>query len=381
MFADELIRLREKHLFRSIRDREPCQNGAGLARIVTGGTTYINFSSNDYLGLGASPAVCNSARKAIDLFGFGSGASRLLSGGTSLHRDLERLIARLKGTKSAVVMNSGYTANLAVIPAVAREGDVIFSDELNHASIVDGCRLSRARTLIYRHRDAAHLAELLEREKSGRKIVVTDTVFSMDGDIAPLADLYGLCRDYDAVLYIDDAHGTGVLGKGRGGLAHCGLAPDDGVIQMGTCSKALGSCGAFVAATADVIDWLINTARGLIFSTALPACAAAASIAALQVMQGDGSYVDRLWRNRERLYQGIRALGIDTGRSETPIIPLIVGDLDRTMRLSEHLRHHRLYAPVIRPPTVRTPRIRVTVTAAHTDEDIDTFLNVLAKGL
>jgi 8-amino-7-oxononanoate synthase len=291
------------------------------------------------------------------------------------------LIARLKGTKSAVVMNSGYTANLAVIPAVSREGDVIFSDELNHASIVDGCRLSRARTLIYCHRDAVHLAELLEREKSGRKIVVTDTVFSMDGDIAPLADLHGLCRDHGAVLYIDDAHGTGVLGKGRGGLAHCGLAPDDGVIQMGTCSKALGSCGAFVAATADIVDWLINTARGLIFSTALPACAAAASIAALQVMQGDGSYVDRLWRNRERLYQGIRALGIDTGRSETPIIPLIVGDLDRTMRLAEHLRHHRQYAPVIRPPTVRDPRIRVTVTAAHTDEDIDTFLHILSIGL
>ncbi|MFZ5996674.1 MAG: 8-amino-7-oxononanoate synthase [Nitrospirota bacterium] len=381
MFRDELERLRLEHLLRVINDRTmpSCgNNSTALSRICIAGQEYINFASNDYLGLAGHDAVRETAKRAIDTYGFGSGASRLLSGGTALHRELEQRLAVFKGSDVALLFNSGYAANTSILPAIAGEGAVIFSDALNHASIIDGCRLSRAKTVIYRHKDADHLSALMQREKGRRNVVVTDTVFSMDGDIAPLKELYDLCCEYDALLYIDDAHGTGVLGAGRGALAHFSLMPESRIIQMGTCSKALGSFGAFVVADRTTIDWLMNACRGFIFSTALPAAAAAASLASLEIIQKDPSLVKRLWSNRERLLKGITALGLDTLNSATPIVPVIVGGVEETLTAAERLKGKHIYAPAIRPPTVETPRIRITVSAAHTESDIDTLLEALA---
>lgn len=375
MFSEELERLRQNNLLRQIIDRGPA---CVPAKILINGVEHINFSSNDYLGLANHPAITEAAKKALDKYGFGSGASRLLSGGTELHSALEKKIAEFKDTEAALIFNSGYAANISAIPALAGEGDVIFSDELNHASIIDGCRLSKAKKVIYRHRDMEHLSELIKKEKGKRKVIITDTVFSMDGDIAPIKELSDISRQNNALLYIDDAHGTGVLGNGRGALAHFGIKPDSQTIQMGTFSKALGSYGAFIAAAKDVTDWLTNTARGFIYSTALPACAVAASIEALDVLQKEQMLVEKLWQNRERLFKGIRNLDFDTMDSETPIIPIVVGDTDTTLKFSELLMSHNIYAPAIRPPTVKMPRIRLTVTAAHTEEDIDKLLKVLS---
>ncbi|MEK7736121.1 MAG: 8-amino-7-oxononanoate synthase, partial [Nitrospirota bacterium] len=325
MFSESLIRLKEKNLLREIKNRNSPQG----TRIVIDGKEYINFSSNNYLGLANHPHVIESAQKAIAMFGFGSGASRLLCGGSVLHDELEKKTAAFKGTEAALIFNSGYSANTGIIPAIADEGDVIFSDELNHASIVDGCRLSKAKKIIYRHKDIGHLSELIEKETAKRKIIITDSVFSMDGDIAPLKKIYNICSSLNAerltpnaLLYIDDAHGTGVLGNGKGALAHFGIKPEPWIIQMGTFSKALGSFGAFAAGSKDAIEWILNTARSFIFSTALPSCAAAASIAALEVIEKEPELLNKLWSNREQAVHGITKLGYDIMGSETPIIPV-----------------------------------------------------------
>lgn len=358
----------------------------GNSHILISATEYINFSSNDYLGLSCNSLIMESAKVAIDTYGFGSGASRLLSGGTELHIKLEQMIAELKGTESALTFNSGYTANTSVIPAIAGEGDLIFSDELNHASIIDGCRLSRAKKIIYRHADVEHLSFLLKRNsrERGQRVIITDTVFSMDGDIAPLRDLYNICLEHGAILYIDDAHGTGVLGDGRGALTHFGIKPEPWIIQMGTLSKALGSFGAFIAGSKETIQWLTNSARGLIYSTALPPCIIAAAIKAIEIIRDNPELVKALWKNRQRLFEGIRELGYDTLNSQTPIIPLIPplieakDILEVTNIFSDILMRNNIYAPAIRPPTVKVPRLRFSVIASHTDEDIDTLLYCLS---
>jgi len=379
-FTPELDELRRRSLLREIRDRAPVTPAAGPSpKIVLADREYVNFASNDYLGLAGSQELSAAARRAEDLYGFGAAASRLLSGGTELHRTLESLMARFKLTDSALVMNSGYTANISAIPSIAREIDCILSDELNHASIVDGCRLSGARRAVYRHGDVEHLRTLMTHEGCRRKVVITDTVFSMDGDIAPLNELVTVCEEGRALLYLDDAHGTGVLGDGRGALHHFGLGPQPWIIQMGTFSKALGSFGAFVAAGSEVVDVLTNTARGFMYSTALPPGVIAASIRAVQLVQERQDLIERLWSNRQRLHQALGSLGFDTMRSETPIIPVAVGDVRATLRLADHLCENGLYAPAIRPPTVATPRIRITVTAAHTTEDLDRLTHVLSR--
>ncbi len=400
MFSDEMKILANKGLLRVIRDRSVhfralgersnFQNTDsigfepyGNSRILIDAAEYINFASNDYLGLSSNKLIMQSAKAAIDAYGFGSGASRLLSGGTDLNIKLEMMIAEFKGTESALVFNSGYTANISIIPAIAGEGDVIFSDELNHASIIDGCRLSRAKKVIYRHADMGHLSDLMKSERVKRKVVISDTVFSMDGDIAPLGDMYDVCLRNDAILYIDDAHGTGVLGQGRGALHHFGIKPEPWIIQMGTFSKALGSFGAFIAADNESIQWLINKGRGLIFSTALPACIIAASIKAIEIIRDDLTLVSALWKNREKLFQGLRELDFNTLNSQTPIIPLIPPVIqgkdivENTNVFSEFLKRKHIYAPAIRPPTVRIPRIRFSVLSSHTEQDIETLLNIL----
>ena len=257
MFVRKLTVLKETGLLRQIRDRTSPQG----PRVQFNGKDYINFSSNDYLGLSNHPEVVAQAKEALHAFGCGAGASRLLGGGCTLHRELEEKIARFKETECALIFNSGYSANIGIIPSLTNKEDVVFSDELNHASIIDGCRLSKARVFVYRHKDTAHLESLMAESSAEKKIVITDSVFSMDGDIAPLDDLYNICKKTGAMLYIDDAHGTGVLGNGRGALSHFHLKPEPWIIQMGTFSKALGSFGSFVAGSSEVIDWILNTSR------------------------------------------------------------------------------------------------------------------------
>jgi 8-amino-7-oxononanoate synthase len=375
MFEDGLEELKRKDLQRHILSRTSPQGPV----ITIEGKKYVNFSSNDYLGLAAHPEIAGASIAAVEKFGFGSGASRLLAGGSALHDKLEKKVSEFKTTEAAIVFNSGYAANTGVIPAIASAGDVIFSDEFNHASIIDGCRLSRARTVVYRHRDMSCLEKLIKKENTVRKIVITDSVFSMDGDIAPLGDISALCRKHGAMLYVDDAHGTGVLGNGAGALAHFNIRPEPWIIQMGTFSKALGSFGAFAAGSRDVIEWIMNTARSFIFSTALPASVVAASIAAISVVSRDRELMTRLWKNRERMFRGLREAGCDTMDSETPIIPVRTGDIGETLRLADYLWKNRIYAPAIRPPSVPGPRIRITLSALHTDRHINLLVNAIKR--
>ncbi len=378
MFAEEIRNLKEKNLFRDLRDRGSSQG----PRIKFGGKVYINFSSNDYLGLANHRYVVDKVSKALDEYGFGSGASRLMGGGSELHKELEDRIAKFKTTEAALVFNSGYAANTGIIPSIADKDTTIFSDEFNHASIIDGCRLSGSKTFVYRHRDMTHLEELLRRENSRKKVVVTDTVFSMDGDIAPLPGISEICQNCDAVLYLDEAHATGVIGNGRGALAHFGMKPETWIIQMGTFSKAFGSIGAFLAGSSDVVQWTLNNARSFIYSTALPACVIAGSIAALELIESDPALIGKLWENTSRTAAGIRDTGFDIRGSETPIIPVMTGTVEDTLHIARHLFEKGIFAPGIRPPTVKEPRIRISVTAAHTDEDIGRLVEALkeAKG-
>jgi len=375
VFEKEITDLAKRELLRSILSRA---SAAGPVIIIQG-RTYVNFASNDYLGLANHPEVIRAAGAALKDYGFGSGASRLLAGGTVLHDRLERHIAGFKQTEAARLFSCGYAANTGVIPSLSAEGDIIYSDELNHASIIDGCRLSRAQTVIYRHGDVAHLEQLLKQRCRGRRIVVSDTVFSMDGDIAPLPDLYRICRRNGALLYLDDAHGTGVLGKGKGALAHFKIRPEPWIVQMGTFSKACGSFGAFVAGSRVLIDWISNTARSLLFSTALPAAEAAASMAALRIIRKTPSLVTRLWLSRNRIVGVLKSLGYETMGSETPIIPVRAASVHDAVRLSRFLFEGGIYAPAIRPPTVREARIRITVSAAHENRHVEKLLVRLRK--
>jgi len=374
MYEEELRELESEDLLRRVTDRA---SGQGPV-IRMGGRSYINFSSNDYLGLAARPEMVKAVIDSVKKWGFGSGASRLLAGGSLLHEKLEREIALFKGTDSAIVFNSGYAANMGILPAISSECDVIISDELNHASIIDGCRLSKAKTIIYRHLDIDHLEKLLKKaDRRGKRIVVTDSVFSMDGDIAPLKEIVAVCLMYDAVLYIDDAHGTGVLGQGRGALSHFGIEPAPWIIQMGTFSKALGSFGAFAAVSGETVRWISNKARSFIFSTALPSPVMSASLAAIRLLRRRPALIRKLWYNRERAAEALTALGYDLGRSQTPIIPLRSGELRDTTKLAEFLRRKGVFAPVIRPPTVREPRVRITISAAHEEKHIARLVEAL----
>lgn len=370
------------------------------SRITINGKRYINFSSNDYLGLSKDRRIVKAAAAALRKYGFGSGASRLLSGSYMPHKKLEEKIARFKGTEAALIFNTGYSANTGIIPALVGVQDTIFSDEFNHASIIDGARLSKAEIKIYRHRDMNHLEKLLKQtilphppllkrgredlqvKSSGKKLIITDTVFSMDGDIAPLKDIVFLSKKYSAMLMIDDAHGTGVLGKtGRGGLEHFDIK-GDGIIQMGTLSKAFGCFGGFAAGSKDLIDFLINMARSFIYSTSLPPAAAHACIKAVDIVDFSSKKLRKhLWDNRQRLYNGLKNLGYNTLHSETPIIPILIGDVKDTLKLSRYLYKNKIFAPAIRPPTVPEGmcRIRFSVTAAHTNEDIDFVLEKLRE--
>ncbi len=378
MFEQELSQLEKKHLLRHLTTVDS-YNGHS---VTINGKELLLLCSNDYLGLAGRPELREAACAAMDRYGFGSGASRLISGTSALHQELESRIARFKETEAALLFNSGYAANTGIIPAVAGAGDVIVSDSLNHASIIDGCRLSKAQVHVYRHRDVDHAESLLKKSfHARRRLIVTDGVFSMDGDIAPLPELASLAKQYDAILMVDDAHATGVLGKGGRGIAeHFGLTGQIH-IQMGTLGKALGSFGAYAAGKKELIDYLVNSSRSFIFSTALPPAVCAASIAAFDIVEREPELRERLWTNRERFAKGLIELGIAIGASESPIVPVMIGESRKALAAAEKLFENGIYATAIRPPTVQegAARIRATVTAAHSGDHIDRAVEIFGR--
>jgi 8-amino-7-oxononanoate synthase len=375
MFEQELAELAAKGL---LREEMTVLSPQGPRLLIQGRGEVVLLCSNNYLGLAEHPALREAAARAMEKYGLGTGASRLVSGTMKLHAELEERIAAFKGAEAAMVFNSGYAANTGIIPVLVGEDDVIFSDRLNHASIIDGCRLSRARTVAFRHRDEVHLASLLEEHRTARrKLIISDGVFSMDGDIALLPALADLADHYGAMLMIDDAHATGVLGaRGKGTVEHFGLAGRVSV-QMGTLGKALGSFGAYVAGDRGLVSRLRNSSRSYIFSTSLPPALCAASIAALDVIEKEPWRRERLWENRKRFADGMTALGFALGDSTTPIMPVIMGGADKALLAASHLLKNGIYAPAIRPPSVPegSSRIRATVMATHSAKDIDDALS------
>jgi len=358
------------------RALEPLSSPQG-PEVVVGEQRLVNFSSNDYLGLAADPRLARAAARALEARGTGAGASRLVVGDTEAHHALERAAAELMGAEAALLFNSGYAANLGILQALCGPEDVIFSDALNHASMVDGCRLSRARTVVYPHADAGALERLVEAAGGRRKLVCTDAVFSMDGDHAPLRELVEVCRRHGAALVVDEAHALGVLGaRGRGLCEALGVDVD---VRMATLGKALGAFGAFAACSAEVAELLVNRARPLVFSTALPAALCAAGEEAISVMRAEPGLREALWRNIRRMAEGLRALGAPV-EARSAIFPLVLGEPERAMEVAAKLRARGVLVKPIRPPTVPkgTSRLRFTVTAAHSEAQIDRALEALA---
>lgn len=378
MFEQHLHELAARHLTRRLRTLR----SATGPTVELDGRRVLLFASNDYLGLATHPDVVQAAVQATQQFGAGSGAARLISGTLPPHRDLELALTQFKGTEAALTFSSGYLANLGTIPALIGRGGLILADRLCHASLLDGCKLSGADWRVYRHGDVEHLQTLLARKPRGRRtLIITDGLFSMDGDLAPLPDLAELAQRYEADLYVDDAHGTGVIGStGRGTIEHFGLESRI-PFHMGTLGKALGSSGAYVVGSSTLIDYLMNTSRSFIFTTAPPPASVAAAAAALEVLQREPERRTRLWTNRERLMSGLKALGFHLRVSASPIMPILVGDAEKALVFAEQLFAEGVYAPAIRPPTVpeSTSRIRVTITSEHTSVHIDHALGAFER--
>jgi 8-amino-7-oxononanoate synthase len=378
MFEKQLNESAARNLSRRLT---PLHSGVG-PMVEMAGRQILLLASNDYLGLAMHPEVIQASVEATQRFGAGAGAARLISGSLPPHQDLESALAQFKGTEAALTFSSGYLANIGTIPALIKQGGLILADRLCHASLIDGCRLSAADFRVYRHNDTGHLQSLLaKRRRARRTLIVTDGLFSMDGDLAPLPELSRLAQAYEADLYIDDAHGTGVMGPhGRGTAEHFGL---DAQIpfQMGTLGKAFGSSGAYLAGSSTLIRYLINTSRSFIFTTAPPPSSVAAAMTALRVIQREPERRARLWANRERLFSGLTQLGFSLSPSVSPIMPILVGNAETALLFAEHLFAEGVYAPAIRPPTVpdATSRIRVTVTSEHTSSHIDHALTAFQR--
>lgn len=376
MLARELAAWDARGLRRRMRSVETAQG----AVVRVEGVEAINFSSNNYLGLAAHPALVEAAHTALEEEGVGAGAARLIVGNLPAHRRLETAVARFHGGEAALLFPSGYQANVGTIAALAGPEDAVFSDALNHASVIDGCRLSRARTCVYRHRDVGHLAELLAANPARRRFIVTDTVFSMDGDLAPLAELRRLADVHAAYLVIDEAHATGVLGRQGRGLADAeGVRAD---VHVATLGKALGAAGAYVVGSRVLVDFLLHRARSFVFTTAAPPSIAAAACAALDVcLSAEGAALRvSLADNVERFRMGLDRLGLlARGAGKTPIFPVVLGDERRTLEATQMLLARGVFAQAIRPPTVPqgTSRLRFAVMATHSPEHIDRALDAL----
>ncbi len=374
----EIDQLKKDGLFRKNR----VLSGPQGARAVIDGRPVVNLSSNDYLGLANDPRLKEAAIDGVRTWGAGTAAVRTIIGTMTIHQELEQRLARFKHTAAAIVFQSGFTCNSGVVPAIVGEGDVIISDELNHASIIDGARLSKAAIVRYRHRDMGDLETKLKQAGSARRrLVVTDGVFSMDGDIAPLPEIVALCRRYDAISYVDDAHASGVLGEsGRGSVHHFHL---DGQvdIQVGTLSKAVGVLGGYVASSQNLIDWLVHRGRPFLFSTSHPPAVTMACLKALEIMETEPERHQRLWSNTAHFKGKLQALGFDCGHSETPITPVMVGEGSRAMEMSDRLMAEGVFAQGIAYPTVAKDkgRLRTIVTAGHTIADLDEASAAFAK--
>lgn len=375
----ELDALKQQNLYNTIRTIESPQG----AWIVVDGKRVLNFCSNNYLGLANDARLKHAAQDAIEQFGVGPAAVRSIAGTLSLHLELEKRLAQFKGVEATISFQSGLNSNGAVLPALVGKEDVIFSDELNHASIIDGSRLSGAKIIRYSHNDAEALEDAITQNKNTyrRALIVTDGVFSMDGDIAPLPQIVEVAERYDILLMIDDAHGEGVLGRGgRGIVDHFGMHGRVDV-EVGTLSKAFGVVGGYIAGKREIVEWLRQRGRPFLFSSAVTAADAAACIAAVDILEESTALVERLWDNARYFKKEMQGLGFDTGASETPITPVMLGDAQLAQNFSRALFDNDVFAMAIKYPTVPPgkARIRVMISAAHSKEDLDKGLETFKK--
>ena len=376
--GDELRALREQNLFRQLRILQDEQK----AHTTVDGRSVVNLSSNNYLGLTTHPRLRAAAMAALEKFGAGTGSVRTIAGTMEIHMELERRLAEFKKVEAVVVFQSGFTANAGTVSAILTKADVVISDELNHASIIDGCRLSRATIKVFPHKDV-DAARRIARDlpASQRKLLITDGVFSMDGDLGPLTALCDVAEETGCIMMVDDAHASGVFGRnGRGTVDHFG-AHGRVDVQVGTLSKAMGALGGYVAGSRTLIEFLYHRARPFLFSTSHPPAVAAACIAAVDVLMEEPEIIERLWDNTRFFKEGLAQLGFDTGSSESPITPVIAGDGARAMKLSDRLFQEGVFAQGIAFPTVARDRARVRtiVTATHTREDLQFALDAFAK--
>lgn len=372
--------LKSKGLYNVI---DPLQGSNGPT-ILIGGKTLINLSSNNYLGLATDERLVNASIEAARTYGAGAGAVRTINGTLDLHLELERKLAEFKHTEAVIAYQSGFNCNMAAISAVMDKNDAILSDELNHASIIDGCRLSKAKIIRFKHADMEDLrAQAKAAKESGlynKIMVITDGVFSMDGDIAKLPEIVQIAEEFDLITYVDDAHGSGVLGGGAGTVKHFGLS-DRIDFQIGTLSKAIGVVGGYVAGSKKLIEWLKLRSRPFLFSTATPPAPVAACIASVDILMNDKTLIEKLWDNGNYLKDGLKRIGFDIGNSETPITPCMIGDEVKTQAFSKRLVEEGVYAKAIVFPTVPkgTGRIRNMPTAAHSKEMLDQVLSIYEK--
>jgi glycine C-acetyltransferase len=375
---DELQKLKDDGLYNRIRTLSSPQG----AWLVVDGKRVLNFCSNNYLGLANHPKIVQAAQEAVKKYGVGPAAVRTIAGTMDMHLELERRLAAFKGVEAAITFQSGFTANMGTIPALAGKEDAIFSDELNHASIIDGCRLSGAKIIRYAHCNPQDLERVMSEERSNypRAMVITDGVFSMDGDMAPLDKIYEVVKKYDAILMVDDAHGEGVVGRGgRGIVDHYGLHGKVDV-EVGTLSKAFGVVGGVSAGNPVVVEWLRQRGRPFLFSSAMTVPDVAACLAALDILEGSTELVDKLWENTRYFKAEMRRLGFDTGSSTTPITPIMLGEAPLAQQFSRELFENGVFAMSIGFPTVPRgkARIRVMISASHAKDDLDKGLEIFA---
>lgn len=375
----ELEELRDKNLYRSM---EIIKSGC-YRQIRIGRKTFVNFCSNNYLGLNGHSEIRKSMEKAILEWGTSSSASRLISGNLELFEIAEKKLAQFKGLEASLIFPSGYQANVSVIPTLVGEGDIIFSDELNHASIIDGCRLSRAKICVYKHGDFDDLVKKIKNERGRKRLIVTDSVFSMDGDVADIKELVSIAEKNDCALLIDDAHATGILGRnGSGSLEHFGIKGQD-VMVLATGGKALGVSGAFFCCSGLVRNYLINKCRGFIYSTGTLPSIPAGLITSINIVKKEVWRRKKLKELSEYFWKKLRELGLNTSNAPSHILPLIIGDAKKTIEISKKLYEQGIFIRAIRPPTVpeNSSRIRFCVTAEHSYEDIEWVINILRKNL
>lgn len=374
---DDIDNLHEEGLYNRIRTLESPQG----AWVEIEGQEKLNFCSNNYLGLANHPELVEAAQKAADKYGVGPGAVRTIAGTMELHKELEEKLAEFKKAEATLTFQSGFNANLAVIPAITNEEDVIISDELNHASIIDGCRLSRADLKVYDHTDMDSLQKVLQEAEGRHKFIITDGVFSMDGDIAPLPEIVELAQEYDAVVMVDDAHGEGVLGShGRGIVDHFDLHGEVD-IEVGTFSKAFGTVGGAVAGSEVLVEYLRQKGRPFLFSSAVTPPDLAATIKAIEILARDSELVEKLWNNAESFQDNMQEAGFDVGKTETPITPVMIGDAKTASKFSDRLFEEGIFAQSIGYPTVPRDkaRIRVMISAAHGQDDLEFALDKFKK--